>query len=232
MKPLCSVLLAGVLACLTSGRAAADPINITGGFLDMNPASGPLMLFGDRGFTLLSHVDTVGGVFAPTDQCNGDPARCRPGATLGLAAVFIDNDLTGTATLDGVTYDHLGSLGSLAGADVRFAGSIVLPPLAASATVTAPFLFSGTFFHPIGASSSVVAETLTARGVATLSLTPNRGFSSAWHLDRALYRFAADAAPTPEPGPLFLTGVGLIALAAALSRLNAARRRGHRPRAL
>ena len=232
MKPVFSLILAGVLACTTSGRAAADPINITGGSLDMNPSSGPLMLFGDRGFTLFSHVDNVGGFFAPTDRCNGDPARCAPGATLGLSAVFSDNDLTGTATLDGVTYYHLGSLGSLASGDVRFAGSIVLPPLAASATVTAPFLFSGTFFHPFGTSSAVIGEALAARGFATLSLTPNRAFSSAWHLDRAVYRFAGEPAATPEPGPLFLTGIGLIALAAALSRRNAARRRGHRPRAL
>src|SRR5262245_2647338 len=128
MKLVFSLTLAGVLACITSGPAAADPINITGGSLYMNPSSGPLMLSGDRGFTLFSHVDNVGGFFAPADQCNGDPGRCAPGATLGLSAVFSDNDLTGTATLDGVSYDHLGSLGSLASADMRFAGSIVLPP--------------------------------------------------------------------------------------------------------
>jgi hypothetical protein len=230
MKPVSSLIIAGVLACMTSGRAAADPINITGGSQDMSPSSGPLMLLGDRGFTLLSHVDNVGGFFEATDRCNGEPTRCMPGALLGLAASFSGNDLTGAAALDGQTYDRVGSFGSMSGAEVRFAGSIVLPPLSAAATVTAPFLFGGTFFHPIGASSSVLAETLTGRGFATLSLTPHRAFSSTWHLDRAVYRFASDPAATPEPGPLFLTGVGLIAAAAVLSR--AARQRGRRPRAL
>jgi hypothetical protein len=232
MKPVPSLVIAAVLACITSGRAAADPINITGGSLDMSPSSGPLMLLGDRGFTLLSHVDTAGGFFQPTGQCNDDPIHCTPGATLGLAAVFSGNDVTGTATLEGITYDHVGSLDSPSSLDTHFAGTIVLPPLAASATVIAPFLFSGTFFHPIGASSSVMAETLTGRGFATLSLTPNRAFSSTWHLDRAVYRFASDPAATPEPGPLFLTGVGLIAAAAVLSRRSAARQRGRRPQAL
>jgi hypothetical protein len=235
MKRVPSLLFAGVFVCVTSA-AAADPINITGGSLDMNPSSGPLALFGDRGFTFLSHVDNVGGLFQPTDQCNGNPAGCPPGATLGLAAAFSGNDLTGTATLDGHAYDRVGSLGSLASADLRFAGSIVLPPLASSATVTAPFLFSGTFFHPIGTSSSMTGETLRGRGVATLLLTPNRAFADSWHLDRAVYQFAQDPAATPEPGPLLLTGVGLIALA-ALSR-RSVRRGGWlkggagRPRAL
>ena len=229
MKPVCLIILAGYITCVTSGAAAADPINITGGSLDMNPSSGPLALFGNRGFTFLSHVDNVGGFFQPTDQCNGDPAHCTPGATLGLAASFSGDDLTGTATLDGRTFDRVGSLGSPGSLDVRFDGSIVLPPLAASGTVTAPFLFSGTFFHPISTSSLLVGEIVTGRGFATLSLTPHRAFPASWHLDRAVYEFGHDPAPTPEPGALLLTGVGLIAASAFARRASA---RQHRPRAL
>ena len=229
MKPVCALVLAGLITCVTSGAAAADPINITGGSLDMNPPSGPLALFGDRGFTFLSHVDIAGGFFQPTGQCNDDPIHCTPGATLGLAAVFSGNDVTGTATLDGITYDHVGSLGSPSSLDTHFAGTIVLPPLAASATVTAPFLFSGTFFHPISSSSLFIGETLTGRGFATLSLTPHRAFPDSWHLDRAIYQFGHDPAATPEPGALLLTGVGLIGASAFARRAWA---RQHRPRAL
>jgi hypothetical protein len=227
MRRVSSLVLAGLFACITSGAAAADPINITGGSLDMNLSSGPLTLLGDRGFTFFSHVDTAGGFFRPTGQCNDDPLHCTPGVTLGLTAVFSGNDVTGPATLDGQTYNHVGSLGSLSSLDAHFDGSIVLPPLAASASVTAPFLFSGTFFHPIGMSSEFVAEILTGHGVATLSLTPNRAFAGDWHLDHAVYTFTHDpAATTPEPGVLLLTGVGLIAAAALF------RHRARRPRAL
>ena len=229
MKPVCSIILAGYITCVTSGAAAADPINITGGSLDMNPSSGPLALFGNRGFTFLSHVDNVGGFFQATDQCNGDPAHCTPGATLGLTASFSGNDLTGAATLDGRTFDHVGSFGSPSSLDVHFDGSIVLPPLVASATVTAPFLFSGTFFHPISTSSLLIGESLTGRGFATLSLTPHRAFPVSWHLDRAVYEFGHDPSPTPEPGALLLTGVGLIGASAFARRASA---RQHRPPAL
>jgi hypothetical protein len=222
MRYVSSLIIAGFVACLTSGTATADPINITGGSLDMNPSSGPLALSGNRGFTYLSHVDDIGGFFQLTDQCNGDPLHCTPGATLGLAAVFSGNDVTGTATLDGGTFESVGSLGSPSSLDAHFDGSIVLPPLGASASVTAPFLFSGTFFHPIGTSPVVVAEILRGHGMATLSLTPNRAFAGSWHLDRAVYQFAHDpAAATPEPGVLLLTGVGLVAASVFARRASA-----------
>jgi hypothetical protein len=205
--------------------ACAEPISISHGYLDMNPRFGPLVLAGSRGFTFSSGVDTVGGLFLPI-ECNFDPLNCTPGSTLGLTAGWSGNDLSGTATLDGATYVHVGSLSSSSSLSVNFAGTAVLPPLAASAVLTAPFLFSGTFFHTT-ASGAVVSEILSGRGLAMLSFTPNRAFPDSWHLDHARYQFAqSDAAPTPEPGPLFLIGAGLIGLAAMV------RRGGRKSRAL
>ena len=218
MKKVHLLVLIGVLALATPGLAAADPINITGGYLDMNPSFGPIVLTGDRGFTFSSGVGTTGGIFQPTEQCNFDPLHCTAGSTLDLRAAFSGNDLTGTATLDGVTYVHVGALDSSSSMSVSFSGSLVLPPLAASAAVTAPFLFSGTFFHPIS-TTEFVNEILAGGGFATLSLTPHRAFPGSWHLDHARYDFArASAAPTPEPGPLLLVGAGLLAAAAMFKR--------------
>ena len=200
--------------------ACADPISITGGYLDMNPSFGPLVLAGDRGFTFSSGVDTVAGVFHPIG-CNFDPLHCTPGSTLGLTASWSGNDLPGTATLDGATYVHVGSLGSPSSLSVTFSGTAGLPSIAASAILTAPFLFSGTFFHPISTSSLLIGEILTGRGFATLSLTPHRAFPVSWHLDRAVYEFGHDPAPTPEPGALLLTGVGLIGASAFARRASA-----------
>src|SRR5947209_13531107 len=117
--------LAGVwvVVVLSAAPAAADPIHITGGFLDMNTNAGPLVLAGDRGFTYSSSVDATGGVFRPSLNCNFDPRHCRPGDTLDLGASWIDNDVTGTATLDGVTYRGVGSLGSFSSMAVQFSGT-------------------------------------------------------------------------------------------------------------
>ena len=197
--------------------ACADPISITGGYLDMNPSFGPLVLAGDRGFTFSSGVDTVAGVFHPIG-CNFDPLHCTPGSTLGLTASWSGNDLPGTATLDGATYVHVGSLGSPSSLSVTFSGTAGLPSIAASAILTAPFLFSGTFFHTVN-SGAGVSELLTGGGLATLSFTPNRAFPSSWHLDHARYESTSrDPAPSPEPGPLFLIGGGLICVAAIVRR--------------
>src|SRR5205814_6349354 len=169
---------------LSAASARADPINIRGGFLDMGPNSGPLSLGGDRGFTFASSVDVTGGFFLPSLNCNFDPVHCRPGDTLNLGASWIDNDVTGTATLDGVIYPNVGSLGSFSSMAVQFSGTAVLPPLAGGTmALTAPFLFHGTFFHPVDnnpAGFPTTTELLTGTGTATLTLTPAPGFPGSW----------------------------------------------------
>ena len=227
MKILRFVAFAAIATVSVPRAGLADPINITAGFLHMNPTAGPLVLSGDRGFTFSSGVDVVGGIFRPWDDCNLDPNHCRPGDTLNLGASWSGNDAGGTATLDGITYSQVGSLSSFSSMTVQFSGMAVLPALqTGTVAITAPFLFSGSFFHPIDNNPlgfPTVTESLVGRGAATLALTPNRGFPGSWHVDDARYEFVSLAA-TPEPGPLLLMGAGLLGVAAMFRR--------RRPRAL
>ena len=128
---LVSTLLLNLVA---AGQAHGDPINITSGHLDLNPFSGPLLLIGDRG------------------------------------------------------------------------GSIV--------EVIFPFLFDGTFFHPVDAG--LVGDALTGSGLATLRLSPGLAFPGTWHLDHARYDFLDPPAPLScaRAGTLVLIGSGLFGLAA------------------
>jgi hypothetical protein len=214
-----SLALALLLSLATVRPAAGDPINITSGHLDLSPFFGPLVLEGDRGFTFSSGVDGSGGFIAPWMQCNGDPANCTPGRALSLAATWIGNDVTGPATLDGITYLNVGSMNSPSSMSVHFTGIGVLPPLSGSVTeVIYPFLFGGTFFHPLDAG--FVRDELAGSGLVTLTLTPGGAFPGTWYLSHARYEFLDPAVPSPAPEPatLVLMGTGLFGLAALFRR--------------
>jgi hypothetical protein len=204
----CGVLLT---LCLGPLPAFADTIGIHESHLEMNPSIGPLVLAGDRGFTFQSVVAFFSGRFLPHD-CNLDPLRCVPGATLSLLATWSGADLPGTATLDGVTYrvDGLTGPNSMS---VLFDGHAVLPELAATAIVTAPFVFEGTFRH---SSPSVpqVSDQLIGQGTATLSLRQNPAFPNSWALSNARYDFD----PVPEPSTVLLLAGGAAALLARRRR--------------
>jgi regulation of enolase protein 1 (concanavalin A-like superfamily) len=178
---------------------------------------GQLFLRGTyRSFTFQGPVSASSANWGPT-RCNGDPLHCKPGDTLDLLMVIGGDDLTGTATLDGATY-------SVGGADspnqmrVQFTGSVVLPALADSATLTAPFMFAGTFTH------SGTVEDLAGGGTATISMTRGVGFPDSWFITHVRYTLSRLPAPwqsveigsvgTPGyayqgfDGDLFMAGAG------------------------
>ena len=91
--------LVGVIL-LSIRPATADPIRITGGYLDMGSTAGSLLLQGD-GFLLTGGVTVNDGVFRPWLQCRLTPS-CVPGAALDLDARWSGSGLRSTtATVDG-----------------------------------------------------------------------------------------------------------------------------------
>jgi hypothetical protein len=213
--------------------AAADPISITSGSLVMNPSSGPLTLTGDRGFTFSSSVSVFGGLprgfFEPWDVCANRhaPEPCAPGSVLGLNAIWFGPEVIGPATLDGVSYPDVGSPTSPSTMGVQFLGTVVLPPLASSATVTAPFTFTGTFFHPV--DGGFTNDSLVGGGTATLYFFSGSQSSGLWSLGGARYDLTGSPSPTPEPDTLLLLGGGMLALAGVVARRS--RRSLHTPQA-
>ena len=109
--------MAAVLAVTASPIAAADPVQVTSGSLDLPLRSGLLTLAGSRGFTFATRLSTLSGVFGP-DDCNSDPRRCQPGGTLSLLGHWEGADAGGTATLDGITYTNVGGLNRRSKSDV------------------------------------------------------------------------------------------------------------------
>src|SRR5262249_16001114 len=144
-----------VAALAMPHAAGAQPIALRG-FADI-AGTGGLTFVGNRGFTYtqgLAFSDNLPGVF----NCNGDPAHCVPGATANLRASGREG--SGTATLDGATYTDVGGAASNNSVVLDFEGSAVLPPIAPTATVTAPFTFQGQFMHPAPGTSMQVTDAL------------------------------------------------------------------------
>ncbi len=181
-------------ALFSIGTGASGRVRINTGSLDMATGSGSLTLGGDRGFTFASKVSEHHGVFAPRN-CNFSPRECVPGATLDLHARWVGNDAPGTATLEGVTYSHLGGGTSPNAMTVDFAGSVVLPPLSPRVTVSAGFSFTGLFIHS-GPGATTVQEMLSGSGTATATLTTLAAFPNNWHVDRVVYTFDQLAVPS------------------------------------
>jgi len=210
-KVVMSCCLFAVLALPPAARA--DQITILGGFLQMQIPQGRLSLVGDHGFSLEARPLPDNGYWTPWETCGGE---CGPGMTVSLAGGWSASAVSGQLTFDGRTYDNLGSgEDGTPQATVIFDGSFVTPPLAPTAVVAAPFVFSGSFTIPADDGLSMMIHTLTGSGTATISL---REWGSAfWNVDAVRYEFAAPQ-PVPEPGTMLLVGFGTVMIGRRLKR--------------
>jgi hypothetical protein len=185
--------------------AAAEPIRITGGSLDMGLTSGSLLLQGD-GFLMNGGVTVGEGVFQPWLQCRLTPA-CVPGATLDLDARWSGSGLRSTtATVRGEDFKDVGGITSTTSATINFSAAAIAPTFTGdTVTLTVPFIFQGEFIHFTAIDRLV--ESLSGEGMVTLALQRNAGLG-AWNYVAATYDFQ----PIPEPATLLLTGVGAATL--------------------
>ncbi len=201
--------------------AGAEPIQIVGGGLDIARTTGTISLTGTRGFTLTGSVSTFDGLFQPWESCHFSPA-CVPGAPIDITAAWSGSGIRqATATLDGATFPHVGTLSSDNQAVVRFIGSAIAPSFTGDlVSLTTPFVFEGSF------SSLGGMELLYGSGTATLFLQKAfgeaEGLRPAWDVIGARYEFV----PSPEPATLLLTAAGLAGLAERRRRAARSRTTG------
>jgi hypothetical protein len=186
-------LLLAFISLLVAGRVSAGPISVTSGYVDLRLSAGPLLLAGDRGFTYDTRVGRSSGLFFALN-CNDNPPRCLPGSTLNLGIYVDASDIGGNATLDGVTYGHVGGANSPNFIVIETTGSLVLPALAPTAVATAPFTLTGTFTHAVGGEPfpEQTRESLTGSGTVTVSLVADQNYPGSWRVTGLFYSLNHD----------------------------------------
>jgi hypothetical protein len=134
---------------------------------------------------------------------------CPPGDRMGLTTSSSGGDVVGTLTVNGVTF-QTGQQTSPAFAIIETSGSVLLPPIDTSATLTAPFSFSIRAFtdrnEPLGDFSGDGIASVDVRGINFLD--------GRWEFVSATFPIN----PVPEPSTLFLIVSGAAAAGRGVTR--------------
>jgi hypothetical protein len=151
----------------------ADTIKLRDGYVDVGDRISA-SLKGTSGFSTDTLVLHRTGIL-PSDNCNFDPNRCRPGLSLPLHALWTVPDISGNVKLQGHTYQLGVNTTQCASMGLELSGSYSLPVEAVAATVTVPFALTGWIDCGDG------RQALEGSGMATLDLTWTAA-SAAWHV--------------------------------------------------
>ena len=216
------VAFAALFLLIVVPHASADPVLITGGFINVPKDEGGLALItGTRGFAVGAGIDRLEG--------RVDPFICLPCAA--SAPLSVGANLSGSVfspgffTLDGVVYGDISHVDSPASLGFELFGVGITPPSQDQPVMfTAPFTLTGFINLPFPSPQ----QSVVGRGIATVTLMPEligSGAPSQWFTSNVRYDFS-DASAVPEPSTLALVSGGLLAIGRLARRGRQRRRRG------
>ena len=196
--------LALITALVGPSLAAADPIQITSGFVQAGAVDprARFALDGD-GFSLAGFAEA----FSSTLSLECVP--CAPGTTLDLGGAFHGPDAAGSGVVDGVAYSEIfldGMTGTFSSPSFQLSGDQAL-------TMVRNFTFTGTISGYLldpsvhGFTDPAFTKTLTGQGIVRGEFLFNADETPLFFAKDLRYEFT-DAAPVPEPSTLLLFGTG------------------------